>query len=53
MPINGPGVEARPNFYLVREDLMIHMEESGWFWCANQRGQSGWIPAEHFRLRFE
>lgn len=32
------------------EELTIQFEESGWFWCANQRGESGWIPAENITL---
>lgn len=29
------------------EDLAATKEESGWLWCTNQRGQSGWVPAEN------
>ena len=31
----------------VGEELVITYEESGWLWCTNQAGQSGWIPADH------
>lgn len=34
----------------VGEELTLHFEESGWFWCANRRGQSGWIPAEYIEM---
>lgn len=34
----------------VGEELIIYYEESGWFWCANQQGQSGWIPAENVEI---
>jgi len=26
------------------ETLIAGQEESGWMWCANQHGQSGWVP---------
>jgi len=29
------------------EELVLRKEESGWIWCTNQRGESGWVPAEH------
>jgi diadenosine tetraphosphate (Ap4A) HIT family hydrolase len=29
------------------ERLIIRQGESGWFWCTNQLGQSGWVPGEH------
>ena len=22
-------------------------QESGWIWCTDQAGQSGWVPAEN------
>lgn len=31
----------------VGEELLGGSEESGWIWCTNQAGQSGWVPAEH------
>jgi uncharacterized protein YgiM (DUF1202 family) len=31
----------------VGEELIMGKEESGWIWCTNQRGQSGWVPADH------
>ena len=31
----------------VGEELVMGKEESGWIWCTNQRGQSGWVPADH------
>src|SRR5262245_55170016 len=34
----------------VGEALSMGVEESGWIWCTNQRGQSGWIPADNVEL---
>ena len=31
----------------VGETLTIERAENGWLWCANQRGQRGWIPKDH------
>jgi hypothetical protein len=31
----------------VGEELVMGEEESGWIWCTNQEGQSGWVPADH------
>jgi hypothetical protein len=31
----------------VGEELSMGKEESGWIWCTNQEGQSGWVPADH------
>ncbi len=31
----------------VGETLIIEHAENGWYWCANQRGQRGWIPQDH------
>ena len=31
----------------VGEELIMGEEESDWIWCTNQRGQSGWVPADH------
>ncbi len=33
----------------VGETLTVQSEESGWLWCANERGQQGWIPAENVK----
>jgi len=30
----------------VGEELVVGKEESGWIWCTNQEGQSGWVPAD-------
>ena len=35
------------------EALIVGIEESGWFWCTNRAGQSGWVPAEHLELESE
>ncbi len=29
------------------EQVTVSEEESGWLWCANDRGESGWVPATH------
>jgi hypothetical protein len=34
----------------VGETLSITDTYGGWFWCANQRGQHGWIPQDHVSL---
>ena len=31
----------------VGDELVVEREESGWLWCTDQRGKSGWIPAAH------
>jgi uncharacterized protein YgiM (DUF1202 family) len=31
----------------VGETLIMGQEESGWIWCTNQKGQSGWVPADN------
>ena len=31
----------------VGEELAMGKEESGWIWCTNQKGQSGWVPVDH------
>ena len=31
----------------VGEELTVSKDESGWMWCTNQEGQSGWVPAEN------
>ncbi len=32
---------------VVGEELVAHQEESGWLWCTNQQGKSGWVPLNH------
>jgi hypothetical protein len=34
----------------VGEDLIAGNEESGWIWCANRAGQSGWVPLQNVEL---
>jgi hypothetical protein len=29
------------------EELVGDREESGWIWCTNRAGQSGWVPAQN------
>lgn len=33
----------------VREGdtVTLHKSENGWAWCANQAGESGWVPLAH------
>ncbi len=31
------------------EKLALGKKESGWIWCTNSRGESGWVPEEHVR----
>ena len=33
----------------VGEMLTFIKEESGWIWCMNQKGQSGWVPSHKVR----
>ena len=28
------------------DELVVSQEESGWLWCTNQQGKSGWVPLE-------
>ncbi len=30
----------------VGEKVEVLQQESGWIWCRNERGESGWVPAE-------
>jgi uncharacterized protein YgiM (DUF1202 family) len=35
----------------VGEELLVSgEEESGWVWCTNQAGQSGWVPGDNVRV---
>lgn len=34
----------------VGEELTVELEESGWLWAVNQRGEKGWIPVAHVKL---
>ena len=36
---------------VVGEELTVHKTESGWLWCTNARGESGWVPADHVQQR--
>jgi uncharacterized protein YgiM (DUF1202 family) len=31
----------------VGDELVVEQEESGWLWCTDRQGKSGWVPAEH------
>lgn len=32
------------------EELVLHEEVAGWFWCTNKAGRRGWIPVENVTL---
>ncbi len=32
------------------EEILVAREESGWFWCTNQQGDSGWVPAQCIQI---
>lgn len=32
------------------DELIVTRRESGWLWCTNRRGASGWVPAEAVAL---
>ena len=34
----------------VGEELIIDSEESGWIWCTNRQGRSGWVPAANVEI---
>jgi uncharacterized protein YgiM (DUF1202 family) len=39
---------ARELSVAVGEELvMSQLEESGWVWCTNQQGESGWVPLDN------
>ena len=29
------------------EEVLAGEAESGWVWCTNKKGRSGWVPANH------
>jgi uncharacterized protein YgiM (DUF1202 family) len=29
------------------EEVVVGYEESGWIWCTNRQGHSGWLPADN------
>ena len=31
----------------IGDELIAEREESGWLWCTNSQGKSGWVPADH------
>jgi hypothetical protein len=35
---------------VIGEELLVTQEESGWFWCINRQGKSGWVPLDHVTL---
>jgi len=32
------------------EELVIHEEAAGWYWCLNKAGRRGWVPIENVAL---
>ena len=32
------------------EGVTAVSQESGWLWCINQTGQSGWLPQSHLQI---
>ena len=41
---------ARELTVTAGQELGIEQEESGWFWCRDQQGRSGWVPLSHVRV---
>lgn len=39
--------EATELSVTVGEELVMGEEESDWIWCTNQKGKSGWVPADN------
>lgn len=35
------------------EGLVAAQEESGWLWCTNRNGESGWVPVENLSSQAE
>ncbi len=31
----------------VGDTVTVLKEESGWYWCANMKGETGWVPREN------
>ena len=44
--------EYRADELTVRagEEVAVGADESGWLWCSNQHGHSGWVPRDHVEL---
>jgi uncharacterized protein YgiM (DUF1202 family) len=38
---------ARELSVTIGDVLTIEREGSGWLWCTNQQGRSGWVPEDH------
>ena len=34
----------------IGEEVLVAQFESGWLWCSNQQGRSGWVPAENIAM---
>lgn len=41
---------ARELTVAVGDELVATQEESGWLWCTDQQGQSGWVPCANVAL---
>jgi diadenosine tetraphosphate (Ap4A) HIT family hydrolase len=35
---------------MAGEELTVENEQSGWLWCTNRKGESGWVPAENVEV---
>ncbi len=34
----------------VGDNLTLEFEESGWYWCKKEDGDSGWVPKENLNI---
>ena len=32
----------------VGDEVTLHRELGGWWWCEHRDGRCGWVPAQHF-----
>jgi len=52
LEINGDSCKALHDYdateltVAVGEEWVILHEESGWFWCENKNGRTGWVPVD-------
>jgi len=47
MAVVGRDYEATELSVTVGEELAMGERESDWVWCTNQKGHSGWVPADN------
>ena len=38
---------ARELSVAAGDEVVVERKESGWFWCTDQQGRSGWVPVDH------